>query len=252
MLNLIERQTFVVEAGGRAWRYGEHSLRRISESGYRFVMPCHVAQFIVGLLRRVIGQAIFLLPRPANPKEYGLLVSNALRGCQAKDRLIPKVRRQHPSAFINTIEGNHHHQQATRHQPAKTVFKKDRLHTLVLSLADLEIIGRIQIQKRKRFDRRVTIESATVDNFICVCSGILCPVCIEFDRVAPDLFTGGDQGERHSCASARIEHRRTGGRKVEPARDSMSFVDWQRVITQFETCFRSQIPAPSFFIVMCV
>ena len=207
ILNVIQRQAPVFEPRGRAGRDGEDSLRNIPKNRNLVVAPGEIAQLQVGLLHPIVGQTVPLLPRSANPKEDDLLVEDALRRRQAIDCLVAEVRRQHPPAVIDAIGRNHHHQHAARFQPSEEVLQENGFHPLVPALSDLEIVGRIQVQKGERFNGRVAIESAALDGFVGSLLRLARAVCIEFDRIPPDAVAWRDRRQRRACSGAGIQHR---------------------------------------------
>ena len=207
IFNVIQRQAPVFEPRGRAGRDGEDSLRNIPKNRNLVVAPGEIAQLQVGLLHPVVGQTVSLLPRSANPEEYDLLIEDALGRRQAIDRLVAEVRRQHPPAVIDAIKRDHHYQHTARFQPPEEVLQENGFHPLVPALSDLEVVGWVQVQEGERFNGRMAIESAALDNFIGDIFRLSRAVRVEFNRVPPDAIAGRDRSQRRACSGTWIQHR---------------------------------------------
>jgi hypothetical protein len=147
ILDDIERQTTVFEPRWRAWWHWEYLLRNITQRRYRIVLASHIAQFVVRVLRRLIGNPVSFLPRAADAKDHDLFVHNARLGAEPIDSLVAEVRSQNLPAIVYAIKRNYHHKDAAGFQPAIELLEEYGLHPLVLPLANFEIVRRIQIQE---------------------------------------------------------------------------------------------------------
>lgn len=166
ILDKIERHPPIFEARCGAWRHGEHLLRNVTQAGNCIVPAGEIAEFVVRVLNRLIRYPLSFLSGPPDAKNHNLFVCNTRWRDKPVDRLVAEMWRQDLSAFVNSIEWDNHHEHAAGLQPAEELLEENGLHALVLSLAYFEIVGRVQVQERKRLDGRVAIKCAALDDFV--------------------------------------------------------------------------------------
>jgi hypothetical protein len=103
-------------------------------------MRCNMA------LVRINGRAAYVRTHAEYgdlPEAHGFLVGHA------EDIERGEVRTQQACAVHQPLEGNDHRQHAIHCQPAIGVIEKQPLHAVVRNLANLGVVGRIQIEQRK-------------------------------------------------------------------------------------------------------
>jgi hypothetical protein len=103
-------------------------------------MRCNMA------LVRINGRAAYVRAHAEHgdlPEAHGFLVGHA------EDIERGEVRTQQACAVHQPLEGNDHRQHAIHCEPAIGVIEKQPLHAVVRHLANLGVVGRIQIEQRK-------------------------------------------------------------------------------------------------------
>src|SRR6266852_1743935 len=114
----------------------------------------------------MVVQPILLRRGSSNAEQYGLLVALCSRLSQPVDRLVLEMRTQDIPALIDAIERYHHREYAAGLEPAKELIQKQFFHPLILTFADLKIVGRVQIQQGERLHGCLGVESIALNHFI--------------------------------------------------------------------------------------
>lgn len=207
ILDKIEWQAPILEARCGTWWHGEYLLRNVTQAGNCIVPAGEIAEFVVRVLYRLIRYPLSFLSGPSDAKYDSLFVRNARWRRKPVDRLVAKMWRQDLPAFVNSIEWDNHDKHAPGPQPAKELLEEYGFHALILSLAYFEIVGRIEVQERKRLDGRVAIKCAALDNLVRMRASLGRAVGIQFHCISSNASCCGNRRQRCSGASARIQCR---------------------------------------------
>ena len=118
------------------------------------------------------------------------------------------MRTQQACAVHQPLEGNDHRQHAIHREPAIGVIEKQPLHAVVRNLANFGVVGRIQIEQRKRLRLGDGIEGVSLDGLDAFRLSDQCALGIEFDAVTAHIRALRDDFERRSLPDAGIDNRR--------------------------------------------
>jgi hypothetical protein len=89
------------------------------------------------------------------------------------------------------------------------MLQKQPLHALRSFLTELEIVGRVQVEQRKRLDRTLHVKAISLDHFVCHRAGLFSSTGIKFDPVSVSLSPGRDSSKRSARPDAGIKRRAT-------------------------------------------
>jgi hypothetical protein len=85
------------------------------------------------------------------------------------------------------------------------MLQKEPLHPLIFAFANFEIVGRIQVEERERFNRGVRVKDVALDDLVENFASFYDSIGVEFDSVSTDSAASRDRLERHTCAAARVK-----------------------------------------------
>lgn len=207
-------------------------------------MPSQVAEFVVRVLRCLIGNPVSFLARPPDAKDHDLLINSAGWGTESINGLVAKVWGQDLPAFINAIKRNDHDKHAAGLQPAKELLEEYGLHALILAFAHFEIIRGVQIQERKGFNGCVALKCAALDDLVGARVSLGRAVRVQFQSISANAISCGNRRQCDAGSRARIQHRCFQSGKMQPTRDSLGLFIRKRVIAKFEACLWTQIVSP--------
>ena len=196
-------------------------------------------------------QSLPFAPGSADSEDGNLGIPSRLRIREPVDSKIAEVGCQHIRTARDAIAGNDQHQNAAWPQPAKAMLQKHPLHPLVAPLGDLIVIRRIQVQQRVRLDRAMSIEDASLDNFVKDTACLHCPKAVQFDSVSTSLRLASDLPQRRARPGTGIEHRAL-RREFEETTKPLSFARNERIVTQFQSrCISRHKLATSWCLAAC-
>src|SRR6185437_10724930 len=141
------------------------------------------------------------------------------------------MRSEDGTADANPLSGNHENQHTFRHQPSETVFEEHNFTAPRAILMHFVVVRRIEIEQRIRFNRRVRIKGAALDNLMEILPRFFRPKCIELNAIQPGASIAGNQIERAARSSAWIE---SGARirELKKLADALCLVFDQREIAE--------------------
>ena len=128
------------------------------------------------------------------------------------------MRTQQACAVHQPLEGNDHRQHAIHCQPAIGVIEKQPLHAVVRHLANLGVVGRIQIEQRKGLRLGDGVEGVALNGLDALRLSNQRALGIEFDAVAAHIRALRDDFERRSLPNAGIDDRRRAGKAEQCAK----------------------------------
>jgi hypothetical protein len=154
-----------------------------------------------------LGIAEVLVTFAASPQDRNLLVLDTRRFGEVIDYQITKVLAQDSGTRLQLRLRDHEDEHATRFQPCVGVLQKDQFQALVIRLCHLQVVGRIEIEKRDRFGWTAHIHRVRLQCFDTQISGLFGTIGINFNAVSVGLSSLQQTGECHAIASTRINCR---------------------------------------------
>lgn len=239
ILNRIQRQTAVLKM--RCWS-GWNSVGPLGSTGERWdllIAPRQFVQLPVALVHGVVVHPVTFVPSSADTEHNRLLVRDRLGFHEPVDRLVLKLWCQDSTAVVDAIERNYHYQHSAGAYPTPDVLQKQALHPLVLALADLEVVRRVEVHHRERLNGSVGVKRVALDHFVEDLAGFFRTIRVELDTVLSRRRSVRQGAKRGARTGARVENARGIGRELQMLPNPNRFGLCQRVVAKLQTCLSS-------------